>query len=180
MDSASGLRFALDPASAPPSLLLSNSSLTVTYRGGDPPSPPPRNDGGGTVSPDPGLTLPEACADVTIGGGQYYWEVDVCNSSVYRIGKKPPRFPRAGPMPAPSLFAETYIISQQGCACLRRQSHVNMHVLAHGRRGHRPKGRPVGRVAACFNAEELIIYTIRTRQLKQEQQLCRLCSTFKH
>ncbi|XP_029700327.1 E3 ubiquitin-protein ligase TRIM17-like [Takifugu rubripes] len=81
-----GLRFALDPASVPPSLRLSNSSLTVTYHGGDPPSPPPRDDGGGTVPSDPGLTLPEACADVVIGRGQYYWEVDVCNSSVYRIG----------------------------------------------------------------------------------------------
>lgn len=140
MDSVSGLRFALDPASVPPSLRLSNSSLTVTFRGGDPPSPPPRMDGGGTVSSDPGLTLPEACADVIVGGGQYYWEVDVCNSSVYRIGKKPPRFARAGPMPAPSLFAETYIISQHGWACLRRRSHVNMHVLAHRCRGHRPKG----------------------------------------
>lgn len=137
MDSVSGLRFALDPASVPPSLRLSSSSLTVTYHGGDPPSPPPRDDGGGTVPSDPGLTLPEARADVVIGRGQYYWEVDVCNSSVYRIGKKPPRFARAGPTPALSLFAETYIISQHGRACLRRQSHVNMHVLAHRCKGHR-------------------------------------------
>nr|XP_020442892.1 probable E3 ubiquitin-protein ligase MID2 isoform X2 [Monopterus albus] len=26
------------------------------------------------------------CADVVIARGQYYWEVDVCNSSMYRIG----------------------------------------------------------------------------------------------
>lgn len=34
-----------------------------------------------------GLALPEVCADVVVVRGQYYWEVDVCNSSVYRIGK---------------------------------------------------------------------------------------------
>lgn len=156
MESVSGLRFALDPASVPASLRLSNSSLTVTYHGGDPPSPPPRNDGGGTASSDPGFTLPEACADVIIGGGQYYWEVDVCNSSVYRIGRKPPWFARAGAMPALSLFAETYIISQRGCACLRRQSHVNMHALTDRCKGQRTTAdqktsrRLAGRVATCF------------------------------
>ncbi|KAI4787003.1 hypothetical protein KUCAC02_036749 [Chaenocephalus aceratus] len=30
------------------------------------------------------------CSDVIITGGQYYWEVDVCNSSVYRIGVSSP------------------------------------------------------------------------------------------
>ncbi|CAG06380.1 unnamed protein product [Tetraodon nigroviridis] len=80
-----GLRFALDPASVPPCLRLSHSSLTITYQGEDPSSPPPHSHGGGSASSDPGFTLPEACADVIIGRGQYYWEVEVCNSSVYRI-----------------------------------------------------------------------------------------------
>lgn len=131
MESVSGLRFALDPASVPPSLRLSNSSLTVTYHEGDPPSPPPGNDGGGTVASDPGLTLPGACADVIIGRGQYYWEVDVCNSSVYRIGEKPPWLARAGPRPALPLFAETYIISQRGLLCLFEEAVACKHACTH-------------------------------------------------
>lgn len=85
--SISGLSFALDPSSVPPSLHLSNSLLTVTYRG----ECLPRAGGaaGTKATSDPGVVtaLPEVCADVVIARGQYYWEVDVCNSSVYGIGK---------------------------------------------------------------------------------------------
>lgn len=50
---------------------------------------------------DPGLAtaLLEVCADVTLARGQYYWEVDVCNSSVYRIGKSCLQFVLVGSMP---------------------------------------------------------------------------------
>ncbi|XP_059187080.1 probable E3 ubiquitin-protein ligase MID2 [Centropristis striata] len=83
-----GLSFALDPSAVPQSLHLSNSSLSVTYRGESPPGPPPDNKVRGSMTSDPGgpLALPQVCADVVITRGQYYWEVDVCNSSVYRIG----------------------------------------------------------------------------------------------
>ncbi|KAF3848132.1 hypothetical protein F7725_021160 [Dissostichus mawsoni] len=78
-----GLCFALDSSTVPPSLHLSASSLTVTHS--DP-------------SPDPGVSrsmtsdpwVAQVCSDVIITGGQYYWEVDVCNSSVYRIGVSSP------------------------------------------------------------------------------------------
>lgn len=32
------------------------------------------------------LSLPQVRADVLIAKGQFYWEVDVCNSTLYRIG----------------------------------------------------------------------------------------------
>lgn len=83
-----GLCFALDPSSVPPSLQLSNTSLTVTYRG--PPTPPPDNkDRRSTMTSEPGVpgSCWQVCADVVIARGQYYWEVDVCNSSTYRIGR---------------------------------------------------------------------------------------------
>ncbi|XP_071328002.1 uncharacterized protein [Trachinotus anak] len=79
-----GLCFALDPSSVPSSLHLSNASLTVTFQG--PSTPPPDNKvRRSKVTSDP-LALPQVCADVVIARGQYYWEVDVCNSCVYRIG----------------------------------------------------------------------------------------------
>ncbi|XP_044059021.1 uncharacterized protein LOC122879218 isoform X2 [Siniperca chuatsi] len=83
-----GLCFALDPSTVPPSLHLSNSSHTVTYQGRSPPGPPPDNKVRRSMTSDPRVTLalPEVCADVVIARGQYYWEVDVCNSSIYRIG----------------------------------------------------------------------------------------------
>ncbi|KAM8904369.1 chordin-like [Spinachia spinachia] len=74
--SVSGLRFALDASNVPPSLVLSNFSLTVTYQGE---SQGARR----STTCDP---LPQVSANVVIARGQYYWEVDVCNSSVYRIG----------------------------------------------------------------------------------------------
>lgn len=103
MCSASGLRFSLDPASAPPSLRLCSASLAVVYRGEDPPS------GGGPASSDPGLTLPGACADVIVGRGQYYWEVEVCNSSVYRVGKR--LHAPLGPTPALCLHKPPSLVS---------------------------------------------------------------------
>ncbi|XP_029373241.1 uncharacterized protein LOC115052912 [Echeneis naucrates] len=76
-----GLCFTLDPSSVPPSLHLSNTSLTVTYRG-----PSPDNEVRQTKMTSDPAALPQVCADVIIARGQYYWEVDVYNSSVYRIG----------------------------------------------------------------------------------------------
>ncbi|KAF6736084.1 Fibronectin type III and SPRY domain-containing protein 2 [Oryzias melastigma] len=68
-----GLFFSLDPSSVPPSLHLSSSRLSVSRRGD---SPPPQ-----------GCTrFAQVCSDVVIARGQYYWEVDVCNSSIYRLG----------------------------------------------------------------------------------------------
>ncbi|XP_061775441.1 uncharacterized protein LOC133564931 isoform X1 [Nerophis ophidion] len=82
-----GLRFALDPLTAPTSLHLSNSLLIVTYRGISPTCPLP-NVRRLMMTSDPGVTqdLPEVCTDVIIAQGQYYWEVDVYNSSIYKIG----------------------------------------------------------------------------------------------
>lgn len=92
--STTGLRFALDPSTVPPSLRLSKSLLTVTYQGDDP----------ATFDPAAALALPQVCADVVIARGQYYWEVDVCNSAIYRIGEKSPEW--VGSMAACSLFPE--------------------------------------------------------------------------
>ncbi|KAM9469543.1 uncharacterized protein Hap1MRO34_013974 [Clarias gariepinus] len=72
--SVSGLLFALDSSSIAPPLQLTNSALTVTFR----------NPGG--QARDLCASLPQVCADVEILRGQYYWEVDVCNSALYRIG----------------------------------------------------------------------------------------------
>ncbi|KAM6987427.1 LOW QUALITY PROTEIN: uncharacterized protein LKV04_010254 [Tautogolabrus adspersus] len=83
---ARGLCFSLDPSTAPPSLHLSNSSLTVAYKGDSPPGPPRDPLVRRSPSLDPcRILIPLVCADVVIRRGQYYWEVDVCNSSVYRI-----------------------------------------------------------------------------------------------
>ncbi|XP_054651046.1 uncharacterized protein LOC129191595 [Dunckerocampus dactyliophorus] len=84
-----GIRFALDPLTAPTSLHLSNSSLIVAYREEIPPGPRPDNNvRRSMMTSDPGVThdIPQVCADVIIAQGQYYWEVDVYNSSIYRIG----------------------------------------------------------------------------------------------
>ncbi|KAM7399752.1 hypothetical protein PAMP_018998 [Pampus punctatissimus] len=84
-----GLCFALDPSTVPPPLHLSNSSLTVSYQGDSPPCLPPDNNARRSMmTSDPRviLALPQVCADVVITQGQYYWEVDVCNSSIYRVG----------------------------------------------------------------------------------------------
>lgn len=83
-----GLHFALDPSTAPPSLHLSNSSLTVTYHEENSPTLLPEDKiGKPGMTSGPGALL-HVCADVVIVRGQYYWEVDVCNSSIYKIGKK--------------------------------------------------------------------------------------------
>ncbi|XP_036006092.1 probable E3 ubiquitin-protein ligase MID2 isoform X2 [Fundulus heteroclitus] len=82
-----GLCFALDPSAVPPSLRLSNSCLTVTYSDSTPSRPhPPIKVRKPAVTPDSMALLPHVCADVIIARGQYYWEVDVCNSSVCRVG----------------------------------------------------------------------------------------------
>lgn len=124
-----GLCFSLDPSTVPPSLHLSNSSLTVTYQGESPPGPPPDNKVRRSMTSDLGVTLalPQACADVVIARGQYYWEVDVCNSSVYRVGKNSLEFVLVGLMPVCLLLPETLTVSQQDCACLSPHSHVYTH-----------------------------------------------------
>ncbi|XP_014873962.1 uncharacterized protein LOC106937119 isoform X2 [Poecilia latipinna] len=60
-------------------------SVYVTYGDSGPsdPHPPIRKP---ALTPDSTLLLPHVSTDVTIARGQYYWEVDVCNSSVYRVG----------------------------------------------------------------------------------------------
>lgn len=112
-DRSTGLCFALDPATVPPSLHLSNSSLTITCQGENPPGPPPDDKVRRSRYADPDFTPPEVCGDVIVARGQYYWEVDVCNSSVYRIGKNSLSFALVGLMPALLLFPETCTISQQ-------------------------------------------------------------------
>ncbi|KAK3531622.1 hypothetical protein QTP70_025813 [Hemibagrus guttatus] len=73
--SVSGLHFALDSSTIAPPLQLTNSTLTVTF-----------SDSGSQVGVrDLCASLPQVCADVEILRGQYYWEVDVCNSTLYRI-----------------------------------------------------------------------------------------------
>ncbi|XP_078812658.1 uncharacterized protein LOC105355490 isoform X2 [Oryzias latipes] len=67
-----GLFFSLDPSCVPPSLHLSSSCLTVSHHGDSPLQSRTR--------------LGQVCSDVVIARGQYYWEVDVCNSSIYRLG----------------------------------------------------------------------------------------------
>lgn len=85
-----GLHFALEPSSVPPTLHLSNSSLTVTYKGENPPVKPAHDKVmRSAMASDPEVLqpFPQVRSDVVIARGQYYWEVDVCNSSMYRIGK---------------------------------------------------------------------------------------------
>ncbi|XP_066501107.1 uncharacterized protein [Hoplias malabaricus] len=81
--SISGLMFALEPSTATPPLYLTNSTLTATYRGN---SNPWGNCGDRCQCCDPCAPLPQVCGNVAIHRGQYYWEVDVCNSTLYRIG----------------------------------------------------------------------------------------------
>ncbi|XP_074536540.1 putative E3 ubiquitin-protein ligase MID2 [Halichoeres trimaculatus] len=78
-----GLRFALDSSAVSPSLHFSNSSLIIAHKGENPFS---NTKNRRSLTSDPWVTCPLVCADVVIRRGQYYWEVDVCNSSVYRIG----------------------------------------------------------------------------------------------
>ncbi|XP_027900447.1 uncharacterized protein LOC114161393 [Xiphophorus couchianus] len=81
-----GLCFSLDPSSVPPPLRLSNTLLTVTYSDSGSSDLRPRIRKP-ALTPDSTVLLPHVSADVIIAQGQYYWEVDVCNSSVYRVGK---------------------------------------------------------------------------------------------
>ncbi|XP_034023690.1 uncharacterized protein LOC117508139 [Thalassophryne amazonica] len=87
--SVCGLRFSLDPSNIPPSLHLSNSFLTVTYQAESLLISPKANwvdRSRVTFEPKVALDLPQVYADVVIAVGQYYWEVDVFNSSIYRVG----------------------------------------------------------------------------------------------
>lgn len=109
-----GLCFALDPSTVHPSLRLSNASLTVTYQG-----PPHGEVKRSKATP----ALPQARADVVIARGQYYWEVDVCNSSMYRIGESLCCLDQS----VCSLLPESLSISQQDCACLSSHLHTHTH-----------------------------------------------------
>ncbi|XP_043086375.1 cardiomyopathy-associated protein 5-like [Puntigrus tetrazona] len=71
--SVSGLLFSLDSSCSDSSLHLSSSALTVAVTGHVSSS----RDGG---------PLPQVSGSVSVSRGQYYWEVDVCNSAIYRIG----------------------------------------------------------------------------------------------
>ncbi|XP_047451018.1 uncharacterized protein LOC125014045 [Mugil cephalus] len=85
-NSVYGLRFALDSSTVPPALHLSNSSLTVSYHEESLPAPlPVKRISTPLMSSNPRACC-HVCADVVITRGQYYWEVDVCNSSIYMIG----------------------------------------------------------------------------------------------
>ncbi|KAL0973359.1 hypothetical protein UPYG_G00202430 [Umbra pygmaea] len=81
--SISGLKFSLKPSTTAPSLHLSTSCLTVTFRG---PSPQPPQVTESLMRPESYKPLPQLCGDVVIVRGQFYWEVDVSNSMHYRIG----------------------------------------------------------------------------------------------
>ncbi|XP_019906454.2 probable E3 ubiquitin-protein ligase MID2 isoform X2 [Esox lucius] len=90
--SVSGLTFTLNSSTAGPSLHLSPDCLTVTFLGPSPlHSHPHGNNVTGSVtrpeSQESDLQFfPQMCGDVIIVRGQFYWEVDVCNSNLYRIG----------------------------------------------------------------------------------------------
>lgn len=75
-----GLVFTLNGSD--PTLDLSNSSLTLTFTGG--------TLSAGDRSARESCPLPQVCGGVSISRGQYYWEVDVCNSALYRIGEISP------------------------------------------------------------------------------------------
>lgn len=114
-----GLCFALDPSSVKSPLHLSNSCLTVTYFDSDLSDPHlPIKIQKPALTPDPMALLPYVSADVIIARGQYYWEVDVCNSSVYRVGKNSIGCGWTGLMPVDSFLPEVLTISQQVFACL--------------------------------------------------------------
>ncbi|XP_061137201.1 uncharacterized protein LOC133155705 [Syngnathus typhle] len=87
-----GLHFSLDPVTAHPSVHLSNSSLTVTYQKDISPDLLPKNVKRVMMTSDPRVMayLPQVYANVVIAHGQYYWEVEVCNSSLYKIGVSSP------------------------------------------------------------------------------------------
>lgn len=74
--SVTGLVFALDSSRSDSPLRLSGSALSVSVSGqvcseDERDDPPP---------------LPQVCGSVSVSRGQYYWEIDVCNSALYRIG----------------------------------------------------------------------------------------------
>ncbi|XP_042596022.1 ret finger protein-like 4B [Cyprinus carpio] len=75
--SVSGLIFTLDSSCSDSSLHLSSSALSVTFTGHMISSHDRR---------DQDCPLPQVCGSVSVSRGQYYWEVDVCNSAIYRIG----------------------------------------------------------------------------------------------
>lgn len=129
-----GLHFALDhldASTAPPSLRLSDSSLTVTYHEENPPVPAPEGKIRRPVmTSDPG-TLHHIRADVVIAQGQYYWEVEVCNSFIYKIGKKSFEFVLVGLMPACLMLPEILTISQQDRVCSDLCSHEPAYTQTH-------------------------------------------------
>ena len=73
-------------------LRLSNSGLGVTYYKESAlaavPGDPDLAIKGTAAAWDPQVSVDHYCvtAHVVIARGQYYWEVDACNSSAYRIG----------------------------------------------------------------------------------------------
>lgn len=72
-----GLVFALDSSRSDSTLRLSSSALTVSVTGHVCCERTNQDEG-----------LPQVCGSVSVSRGQYYWEIDVCNSALYRIGKR--------------------------------------------------------------------------------------------
>ncbi|XP_056330010.1 erythroid membrane-associated protein-like [Danio aesculapii] len=68
------LLFTLDSSCCDSPLRLSGSALSVTFSGHV------------TSASQDRRAFAQVCANVSICRGQYYWEVDVCNSACYRIG----------------------------------------------------------------------------------------------
>ncbi|XP_048017312.1 ret finger protein-like 4B [Megalobrama amblycephala] len=73
--SVRGLVFALDSSRSDSPLRLSSSALTVSVTGHVCCERTNQDEG-----------LPQVCGSVSVSRGQYYWEIDVCNSALYRIG----------------------------------------------------------------------------------------------
>ncbi|XP_073673882.1 ret finger protein-like 4B isoform X2 [Garra rufa] len=76
--SVSGLLFTLDSSCSDSPLHLSSTALAVTFTG--------HMCSSHDRSDQDTCPLPQVCGSVSVSRGQYYWEVDVCNSAIYRIG----------------------------------------------------------------------------------------------
>ncbi|KAL1260336.1 hypothetical protein QQF64_008163 [Cirrhinus molitorella] len=76
--SVTGLLFTLDSSYSDSSLHFSSSALAVTFTG--------HMCSSHDRSDQDSCPLPQVCGSTSVSRGQYYWEVDVCNSTIYRIG----------------------------------------------------------------------------------------------
>lgn len=131
--SLTGLSFRLDSSTANPLLTISPSGLQVIYTGQALSScslrRKPRDEATFSCSVSASLPSllegevvaqklppkPQVMANVSIKGGLFYWEVDVCNSQSYQLG----------------VCVDTAILSDAFCEswCLERQPPGNFRVL---------------------------------------------------